>query len=396
MKKILGFILSICFIFSAFIFSKVETTSQANADSTKNYFTVYSDETKKKVLFLKGDDVSVGDMYLSSDNKLYEISSVDEKNKEGIAKFLKDETLPKYNVSRKVENTEKVKNAEAHEKTFAKNNKKVGIYHTHNDECYFTPDGIDSVYGKGGIHDVGKKFVSELNNIGVETVYREDLHLPHNSGAYTRSQVTATALLDSGATAIFDLHRDSTKRSEYLTKVDGKEMSSIRMVVGSASTNYEANKKFAYSIKGYADKVYPGLIKDIYIGKGNYNQQLSNRAMLFEFGCENIEKDYAIKASEYLAKTIDVVLYGTENASQTTLNDVTVSSDNGSTNTVTGLVNDSNSTNSNTTLYIILGIIGSVIIVLAITLAVSKKARYKVGRFFSEMFAGLFGKKSTK
>ena len=80
--------------------------------------------------------------------------------------------------------------------------KKVGVYHTHNDESYFTPDGIDSVYGKGGIHDVGKSFVSNLEKLGITTLYREDLHLPHNSGAYTRSQVTASALLESGATAI--------------------------------------------------------------------------------------------------------------------------------------------------------------------------------------------------
>ena len=401
MRKLVSFIVLFCFVLSVFIFNDNTNVSIANADTNKKYFTVYSDESKQKVLFLKGDDVSVGDKYLSSDNKLYEISKVDEVKKEGIAKFLKDEELPKFNVSKNNQNKEEnalnneTASAKSVDKAYAKSNKKVGVYHTHNDECYYTPDGIDSIYGKGGIHDVGKAFTKNLNSLGIETIYREDLHLPHNSGAYTRSQVTANALLNQGADSIFDLHRDSTKRSEYLTKVDGKEMSSIRMVVGSASTNYEANKKFAYSIKGYADEVYPGLIKDIYFGKGNYNQQLSNRAMLFEFGCENIEKDYAIKASEYLAKTLDGVLYGTENASEKTLSDVKVS-DNANDNTVTGLVNDSNATNSNNTLFIILGIVGVAVIILAITLAVSKKARYKVGRFFSEMFAGLFGKKNAK
>ena len=33
---------------------------------------------------------------------------------------------------------------------------------------------------------------------------------------------------------------------------------------------------------------------------------------------------------------------------------------------------------------------------LFIVLAASKKARYKVGRFFSEMFAGVFGKKKKR
>ena len=37
------------------------------------------------------------------------------------------------------------------------------MYHTHNDECYYTPDGTDSVYGEGGIHDVGAKLKQNFN-----------------------------------------------------------------------------------------------------------------------------------------------------------------------------------------------------------------------------------------
>ncbi len=214
--------------------------------------------------------------------------------------------------------------------------------------------------------------------------------MPHNSGAYTRSQVTAQALLNDGSQAIFDLHRDSTKRSEYLTKVDGKQMSSVRMVVGKSSLNYEENKKFAYTIKAYADEVCPGLIKDIYIGKGNYNQQLSSRAMLFEMGCENIEKDLVLTTTKYLAKVVDAVLYGTNTA------DVAAVGENSGNDQVTaGLVNNTNSSsvNSNTTLYIVLSVVGVVALTFALVMIFSKKARYKVSRFFSETFAGIFGKK---
>ena len=381
MKKLFNLLLII--LCATLIFPK-NCSNVTFADSTKTYYTIYKDSSKKDVLFLKGDDVSKGDRYLSGDNKLYEIESVDDKNKTAIAKFLKDEELPKYNVTRK--KTETSKSAKATTK------KKVGVYHTHNDESYYTPDGVDSVYGKGGIHDVGKALVNSFNKLGIETIYREDLHLPHNSGAYTRSQVTATAILNQGVDGIFDIHRDSTKRSEYLITLDGKQMSSIRMVVGSSSANFEENKKFAYSIKSYADSVYKGLIKDIYFGRGNYNQQLSTRAMLFEFGCENIEKDFAIRSAPYLAKVLDVVLYGSNNASKTSLSDISMT---GAGNAeITGLVSNNNAVNSNSTLYIVLGIVGAVVLILAIVLLVSKKARYKVGRFFSEMFAGLFGKKS--
>lgn len=367
-----------------FPISSVNFSYAKQADN--KYFTVYDENGK--VLLLKGDDINEGDNYLSGDNKLYEISSVDEKNKTAKAKFLKDEKLPEYNV--------KPSSKTAKTQAKAATKKVVGVYHTHNDESYYTPDGVDSVYGKGGIHDVGKSLVQNLTKLGVEVLYREDLHLPHNSGAYTRSQVTAAALLDSGAQAIFDIHRDSTKRDYYLTKVNGEQMSSVRMVIGKASANFEENKNFAYAIKSYADSVYSGLIKDIYIGKGNYNQQLSSRAMLFEMGCENIEKDLAVKSTEYLAKTLDVVLYGSEEASSEALNDVFLADDSGNETVITGVASTNNansSVNSNETLIVVLSIVGAVVLILAIVLICSKKARYKVGRFFSEMFAGIFGKR---
>lgn len=374
------------------------------ADTAKNYYVVYSDDKKANVLFYKGEDVCAGDMYLSGDNKLYEIESVDDNSKTAIAKFLRDEELPKFNVTAKSKTTNNnLSKASAASNEFyasAKSaGKKVGVYHTHNDESYYTPDGIDSVYGKGGIHDVGKALVNNLEKLGIEVLYREDLHLPHNSGAYTRSQVTAKTLLDSGAQAIFDIHRDSTARKYYLTNVNGEEMSYVRMVVGSSSANYEENKKFAYAIKGYADEVYPGFIKDIYIGKGNYNQQLSTNAMLFEMGCENIEKDLAIKSTENLAKIIDVVLYGSENASEKSLEDVSLTDSDGNATTIEGLANRSinnGGVNSNETLYVVLGTLGAVILTFAIVMIFSKEARYRVARFFSEMFAGIFGKKSAK
>ena len=86
-------------------------------------------------------------------------------------------------------------------------------------------------------------------------------------------------------------------------------MSKIRMVVGKSNSNYQKNLDFALAIKAYADKNYPGLIKDIYMGKGHYNQALSRTAMLFEMGTYLIEKDFVYSSIPYLADCIDKVLY---------------------------------------------------------------------------------------
>ena len=374
------------FAVAGFGFGGVKENFASAAENT-NYYTIYDYNNHNKVVLYKGGEVESGDLYLSGDNKLYEITNVDTGAKIAYAKYIQDEQLPEYNIKSVYGTNAKV--------AYAKSKKYVGVYHTHNDESYFTPDGTDSVYGKGGIHDVGKALVDNFRKLGVEVEYDESLHLPHNSGAYTRSQVTAKRLLDKGVGALFDIHRDSTPRKEYFTTVNGKEMSKVRMVVGSSNQNYAENKNFAYSIKSYADKAYPGFIKDIYMGGGNYNQQLSPLSMLFEFGSENIEKNLAINSTEVLAKVLDVVLYGSANASAASLADISLDTGNGELNVITGLSN-TDSGASLSSLWILLGLLGTAILGIAIACIFSKTARYRVARFFSELFAGVFGKKKAK
>ncbi len=361
----------------------------ANTDDEYSCYTVYDSTERENVLFRKGDFVNVDDEYISSDNKLYVIESVNEEEKYAIAKYQEDVKMPVYNISKK--NDINSVNASA--------GKKIGMYHTHNDECYDSADGTDSVYGKGGIHDVGKKLKSEFENLGITVYYSEDLHLPHDSGAYSRSEQTASELLRNDLDAIFDIHRDATPRSEYITTVNGQTMSKVRMVVGSANVNSELNKEFALSIKAYADQVYPGLIKDIYIGKGNYNQQLFKRAMLFEMGTNLIEKEYVLKSTEPLAKTIDVVLYGTQQASSESVEGLDTANSSGDI-LEAGLINKQNSASgtpaTNNTLWIILGSIGGVALLFGLICVFSKKVRHSVSRFFSEMFGGFFKKRKTQ
>ncbi len=484
--------------------NKSTTTYADTENASQTYFTVYNYANKDEVILIKGGDVENGDLYLSGDNKLYEICGVDNSSKIAYAKFIHDEKLPQYNVKSTYNpNAEQLSNGTTKENnisakttsaqtinltsglalnyatnmvaglkidpdengtiqakpmkmstqnypncenncnfnnsadckenykencscgsdmiiettkkscskssrgkaesaicskipvTYAATTKKVGVYHTHNDESYYNPDGTDSVYGEGGIHDVGAALVENFKKLGITVDYNTSLHLPHNSGAYTRSQTTAQSLLDNGAVAIFDIHRDSTPRSEYITTVNGVQMSKVRMVVGSANQNYAENKYFAYSIKSYADEVYPGFIKDIYMGSGNYNQQLSSLAMLFEIGCENIEKDLCIESTKPLSKILDIIVFGSENASEISLKDVDLTTSSGEYNVITGLSN-ADSGASLSSLWVLLSTLGVVTVVIGACCIFSKTARYKVSRFFSELFAGIFGKKKAK
>ena len=358
----------------------------ASAD-TNDYYTIFDTSEDGKVLFMKGDNVNEDDEYISSDNRLYVIKSVDDTNKTGVAEYMEDVKMPVLNIKR---------NRELNLANASSGDKKIGLYHTHNDECYNNEDGTDSIYGKGGVHDVGKALKKNFEKLGITVFYSENLHLPHDSGAYTRSQSTASELLRNGLDAIFDIHRDATPRSEYITTVNGETMSKIRIVIGSANVKSAINKEFALNIKAYADEVYPGLIKDIYIGRGNYNQQLSERALLFEMGTNLIEKDLVKKSTYPLAKTVDVVLYGTKSASSQSVADLDTNNSSGEI-LDTGMVeNQSTSNATSVVLWVILGSIGGVVAIFGMVCIFSKKTRYAVGRFFSELFAGIFGKKKPE
>ena len=106
--------------------------------------------------------------------------------------------------------------------------------------------------------------------------------------------------------------------------------------------------------------------------------------MLFEFGCENIEKSLAIKSTEPLSKVVDVVLYGSDGASKKSM--TAVSSSSGKEAVITGIISKK-STASISFFWILLGSIGFYFAVLGIVCIFSKTARYKTSRFFKELFA---------
>ena len=238
-----------------------------------------------------------GDEYISGDNRLYRVISVDDENGRAVAQCLGDE--PGDAVSAFAALADK-----------ADTKKLICMYSTHSDESYVPDDGDFSLWHGAGIYDVGNALKDELEELGVKVVYSEESFLPHDADAYNRSRGTAEELLKKGPDALLDIHRDAIPAEEYETEVDGEDVSKVRLFVGRSNQNSAANKAFAQQLKKLADEKYPGLIKDIYIGKGNYNQELYPQALLLEFGTDEIVKDKAIGATKYMASVLNQALYG--------------------------------------------------------------------------------------
>ena len=244
-------------------------------------------------------DIETGDTYIANDFKKYEIVEVDDIRLIGTARFVKQ--LEKPFVTKN-----------PFEKINVVTDKKIGMYMTHNDESYVPTDKTESIYGKGGIHDVAKQFKKELESYGITVYLDESLHIPHDTSAYSRSRITAKKLLENyDLDAIFDIHRDGTSRSYYVKNIDGVERCRVRMVIGKSNPSREVTEQFAVYLLSIGQELYPWLFSDIYVGGGHYNQALNNQAMLFEMGSHLVEKELVVKSLKPLAEVVNTALYGT-------------------------------------------------------------------------------------
>ncbi len=241
----------------------------------------------------------VGDEYVSGDNGHYRVTKVDPAGKKALTESLGEFALP--DVSWLDEEAQPV----------AARKKAVAIYCTHSDESYVPDDGASSIDQRGGIYDVAESLKSELEKLGITVYYSDENHFPHDAGAYRRSRNTAAALAEKGVDAIFDIHRDGIPDAgQYESKVAGQEVTKVRILVGRGNQNAEANKQFAAQIKAVADKLYPGLVKDIYMGKGSYNQDLMSQSVLLEFGTHVSDKDEVLSSTNLMANVLSRTLYG--------------------------------------------------------------------------------------
>ena len=272
------------------------STQAPEADADENVWTIY-DEDGQYLTSIYGR-VYLDDEYISSDNRLYRIIEVDDSKRTAVAQYIGQESL-----------IEPDNEAVA---TVAQESKRlIGIYSTHSDESYIPTDGAESKEKDAGIYDVDEALKKALEERGIEVELDTTTHLPHDAGAYRRSRSTAARLLKSQPAALLDIHRDGIPDpDEYVQKIEGEDATKVRLLVGKSNPNADANRKFAKQIKAAADEMYPDLIKDIYIGKGDYNQELAPRAILLEFGTHTIKKERAIKSTAYMADVLERVLFG--------------------------------------------------------------------------------------
>ena len=282
-----------------FLFLLFVSIFAGNASAENAVYTL-TDENAKFITQVQCE-CDTGDEYISSSNDHYQVISVDETSRTATLKHVGQAAMPDVSW---LDMQQSLPVAALREK-------KIALYCTHSDESYIKGDGTESIEGKGGIYDIADAFGKSLEKLGVTVEISTETHLPHDAGAYRRSRQTAVALLKGQPGAIFDIHRDGIPDpDEYATTVGNQKMSKVRLLVGKSNQNKDANLSFAKQIKAVGDKMYPGLIKDIYMGKGTYNQDLAPRSVLLEFGTHTLDKERVLNAVTPMSEVVYKAMYG--------------------------------------------------------------------------------------
>lgn len=254
---------------------------QPETELTRDYITVVDEQNN--LLLQTGLQVHEGDIYIAEDNQTYQIFAIS--GMQAIARLL---AAPLTSASDPLAITASSVNSPP---------PLIAIYHTHTDEAYIPTDGVPTKKGDGSIMEVGAVFADRLQQLGYQTLHDKTLHDPHDANAYHRSRRTVSSLLKKNPAALFDFHRDSAPAKAYQFALNGKAATKLLLVVGQQNQNRKTTENFAKQIKTVADAKYKGLIRGIFIARGNYNQDLNPKAMLVEVGTQYNTR----QAAEYSA-----------------------------------------------------------------------------------------------
>mgnify|MGYP000859445802 FL=1 len=194
----------------------------------------------------------------------------------------------------------------------------VLVYHTHTSESYLPVSGKDHLFNqKGDIVKVGEYLQNVLEEkYNIKTFHCDQIHdqYPFRE-SYQRSQQTLIKYLKDypSLEILLDVHRDATPGLKPTCAVKGVEAATVMMVIGTdkmglAHPNWKRNQEFATKINDCLNLYYPGLSNGIVISDARYNQHLSDRALIIEFGNQDSKLEQVYRSVEHFAEILAIVI----------------------------------------------------------------------------------------
>ena len=208
---------------------------------------------------------------------------------------------------------------------FSKRKDSILMYTTHTSESYANSEKYSFEYtsqarttdGNYNMLAIASELAANLKSKGVSNICSIT---PHDYGeynsAYINSRTTATALLreNPDVALSIDVHRDAIEDLSFAPKIEirGVSVASLMFVMGigyddSPNEYYMDNLKLAFKIQLLANKVYPGLFRQMIIRNSVYNQDLNKYSFLVEVGATGNTIDEAKNSTRCLSNLINLL-----------------------------------------------------------------------------------------
>ncbi|AGK54986.1 stage II sporulation protein P [Bacillus sp. 1NLA3E] len=215
------------------------------------------------------------------------------------------------------------------------NRKVMYLYFTHNRESYLpylkgVTDPDKAYHSQINVMNIGDKMKEQLESRGIGTaVEKADIQANLNrkgldyTKSYQESRPVVQAAMASNRdyTYFIDIHRDSHRREMTTKVINGQSYAKLAFIIGGNQSNYEKNLKLATELHNLLDKKYPGLSRGVIVkreGNGKYNQDLSQNAILIEFGGVDNTFEELYRSSDALADVFSEYYWQAEKVNQNT------------------------------------------------------------------------------
>lgn len=215
--------------------------------------------------------------------------------------------------------------------------KAVYIYFTHTRESYLpylegVTDPNKAYHSQVNVTKVGDQLKEGLERRGIgTTVDKTDVMASLNKKglsfgrAYQESRPVVEAAMtgDRNLQYFIDIHRDGYRKDKTTIQLNGQSYAKLAFVIGGENANYEKNLALARELHNLLDLRFgKGLSRGIVEKKGastngKFNQDLSQNALLIEFGGVDNTFEELNRSADALAEVLSEVYWQAEKVNAT-------------------------------------------------------------------------------
>lgn len=211
--------------------------------------------------------------------------------------------------------------------------KVVHLYFTHNRESYLpylkgVTDPDRAYHSQLNVTKIGDKLKEALESRGIGTsIDKTDINAILNEkelgygASYRESRPVVQEAMagNNDIQYIIDIHRDAKRKEHTTLSINGKNYAKLAFVIGKKHANYEKNLQLAEKLHKLINEKYPGLSRAVIVkteGNAKYNQDLSENAMLIEFGGVDNTFEELYLSAEALADVFSEFYWQAEKVNQ--------------------------------------------------------------------------------